>query len=464
MTQEPKTLGALLFLLLGGCSLLTGVFTPVCGDGFVQEGEACDDGNDDNTDSCVSDVDTGQICVLAICGDGVVGAGEECDDANNDDTDDCISSCSLASCGDGNIQTGVELCDDGNDDSNDGCSSVCSVEANSTCDGIPSICSRRELSQIEAGSDFNCAISAAGGGVHCWGKADKGQLGYGNNDTIGDDEFPVDAGAVVLNGPVEFISSGIEHSCGLFGGGNVACWGSDVGGILGYALGENIGDDESPDQVGFVQLGVVAAQVAVGGAHSCVITNTNGIKCWGLNGNGQLGYGNTSTIGDNELPSIINNVDIGTKLANKITLGSGHTCFLDSAKLVFCWGRGNKGQLGYGTSLQPNKDNIGDDADESAHNTVVPIGTANQLVAGDEHTCAVLVSGSVVCWGENSDGQLGLGNRNDLGDDEPASSANVVNFGGGVSVSQLSAGGAHTCALFLDGTAKCWGKNDKGQI
>ncbi len=94
-----------------------------CGDGFLQDGvEDCDDGNDDDTDECPS------TCVAASCGDGFVLDGvEECDDGNDDDDDDCLSSCVAASCGDGFVQDGVEECDDGNDDDADECRNDCTL-------------------------------------------------------------------------------------------------------------------------------------------------------------------------------------------------------------------------------------------------------------------------------------------------------------------------------------------------
>ncbi|WP_373047753.1 DUF4215 domain-containing protein [Vulgatibacter sp.] len=94
----------------------------VCGDGFVHEGvEGCDDGNDDDTDACLS------TCVLASCGDGVVQEGEACDDGNDDETDGCLSTCLEARCGDGFVQAGVEDCDDGNTSDNDACLNSCEL-------------------------------------------------------------------------------------------------------------------------------------------------------------------------------------------------------------------------------------------------------------------------------------------------------------------------------------------------
>jgi cysteine-rich repeat protein len=91
-----------------------------CGDGFVRTGvEACDDANTTNDDACTN------ICALPTCGNGVVDPGEDCDDANLDDTDACLSTCLVAFCGDGFVRAGVEACDDGNGSNTDACLTAC---------------------------------------------------------------------------------------------------------------------------------------------------------------------------------------------------------------------------------------------------------------------------------------------------------------------------------------------------
>ena len=114
---------------LDACS--NGCALTSCGDGIIQEGEECDDGNDDDSDACIN------TCLKAICGDGKVQAGvEACDDGNADDTDACVAGCQAAKCGDGLVQAGVEACDDGDDDESDECTTLCAPPA---CDdGIKS--------------------------------------------------------------------------------------------------------------------------------------------------------------------------------------------------------------------------------------------------------------------------------------------------------------------------------------
>jgi cysteine-rich repeat protein len=101
-----------------------------CGDGIVDPGEACDDGDADNTDDCT------ELCALAACGDGFIqpASAETCDDGvANDDTAACLSSCVAAKCGDGLVWAGVEACDDANADETDACTAAC--KAPSCMDG-----------------------------------------------------------------------------------------------------------------------------------------------------------------------------------------------------------------------------------------------------------------------------------------------------------------------------------------
>ena len=102
-----------------GCSNMCTV--DVCGDGTVQDGESCDDGNQADGDGCSS------ACVAEVCGDGAKQPAEECDDGNQADGDGCSSTCTLEACGDGILQGGEE-CDDGNAADGDGCSPMCTLE------------------------------------------------------------------------------------------------------------------------------------------------------------------------------------------------------------------------------------------------------------------------------------------------------------------------------------------------
>lgn len=94
---------------------------PVCGDGVVEGGELCDDGNASDSDGCTT------TCTVTSCGDGALQDSEQCDDGNASNTDACLATCVVASCGDGFVRQGVEQCDDGNASNVDACVDQCTL-------------------------------------------------------------------------------------------------------------------------------------------------------------------------------------------------------------------------------------------------------------------------------------------------------------------------------------------------
>ncbi|MEM1271581.1 MAG: T9SS type A sorting domain-containing protein [Bacteroidota bacterium] len=153
-------------------------------------------------------------------------------------------------------------------------------------------------------------------------------------------------------------------------------------------------------------------QVSPEGAKTCVLTSTNDVRCWGDGSEGLLGYGNTTSIGDDELPWTAGNVPLNVKVAY-IASGRLHTCVLTVDDTVHCWGDGSRGQLGYG-----NTDTIGDDEPASSVGPVNIGEPVAQLSAGPIHNCVLTASGKVRCWGEGMFGQLGYGNVDRIGDSE----------------------------------------------
>ena len=144
---------------------------PVCGDGIVDPGEQCDDGNDVNDDACRND------CTIPVCGDGMVDPGEQCDDGNDINDDACRNDCTIPVCGDGMVDPG-EQCDDGNDVNDDGCRNDCTIPV---CgDGMVD-----PGEQCDDGNDVNddgcrndCTIPVCGDGMVDPGE----QCDDGNND------------------------------------------------------------------------------------------------------------------------------------------------------------------------------------------------------------------------------------------------------------------------------------------
>jgi alpha-tubulin suppressor-like RCC1 family protein len=160
---------------------------------------------------------------------------------------------------------------------------------------------------------------------------------------------------VEVGGVVTQVVTGMLHTCALLEGGRVRCWGASSYGQLGYGTTESIGDDETPASAGDVQVGGVVKQLAAGAFATCALLENGHVRCWGDGEMGELGYGNLSNIGDDELPSAAGDVDVGG-LVTHLDMGFLHVCATLESGAVRCWGRGATAALGYG-----NLKNIGDD-------------------------------------------------------------------------------------------------------
>lgn len=308
--------------------------------------------------------------------------------------------------------------------------------------------------QVVAGGEHSCAL-LTGGGVRCWGRGTNGRLGTGSTASIGDDEPPSALPPVALGAPAKQIVAGSAHTCALLHDGSVSCWGSGSVGRLGYGNSADVGDNETPAAVGRVDLGAPVTALAAGQLHTCALLDSGNVRCWGLGQFGRLGTGNTQTIGDDEAPRGGANAAVGAR-ALALAAGSAHTCVLLETGTVRCFGYGHYGQLGTG-----NRNSIGDDELPSSVGQVPLAQRAIQLTCGNEHSCALLDNGSVRCWGYGLDGQLGLGNPQNIGDDELPDGSDPIQLGGYAWA--VSAGGRHTCAL-LTTEVRCFGLGTLGRL
>ena len=180
--------------------------------------------------------------------------------------------------------------------------------------------------------------------------------------------------------------------------------------------------------------------LTAGASHTCALLREGLVRCWGDNSVGQLGLGTTANL-SGQPPYKNGLVPLGAA-AVALTAGDSHTCALMANQSVRCWGANADGQLGLG-----NTNTIGDDEVPDATHAAVPLGAkATAVAAGGNDTCAILQDGSLRCWGLNDYGQLGLGNTNTIGDDEVPSAA-VAEVSLGDATAAVAAGGEHTCAL-----------------
>jgi len=287
------------------------------------------------------------------------------------------------------------------------------------------------VAAITAGRYHTCALTSSGG-VKCWGYNAPGQLGDG---TTIDHLTPVNV--VGLSSGVTAVTTGDTNTCALTNGG-VKCWGREFDEFGGST------DHSTPFNVSGLSNGVIA--ITTGAYHTCALISSGGVKCWGWNVLGQLGDGTTTS---HSTPVDVVGLSSGVTAITAGSFGwpSPHTCALISGGGVKCWGRNDNGQLGDGTTID--------------RRTPVDVNSLNGGVsainAGGPHTCILINGGSVKCWGNNSDGQLGDGTTTNHN-----TPVDVVGLSGGVSA--ISAGGSHTCTLTNSGAVKCWGRNDNGQL
>ena len=414
------------------------------------------------------------MCVSTTCGDGILDPQEECDDGDAFDGDGCDSDCTrteilklalggLHTCA--LIEGGRVRCWGSNGTGQIGLGAPGNIgddELASAAVDLP----LPAVVDLIAGGAHTCAI-LENGDLRCWGFNTSGQLGLGNTAAVfalGDDETIDNGTTTELGGPVQDVGMGVVQTCAAVEGA-LRCFGGGVYGQLGINGVQNVGDDELPLSIDPVQLGAEAMALAVAGSHGCALTATGAVRCWGRADSGQLGYGNAQNIGDNEHPLVAGEVMVipptqppGTSIVD-IGAGLAHTCVLLSSEQVLCWGANSNGELGQG-----NNQAWGNDPGETP-SALMPIqlnGSVTQLAVGYQHNCALLDNGDVRCWGIGAGGQLGYANDNNLGDDELVIDEDPVEIGGPALA--IYAGGAHSCAIRDDFEVLCWGSNDFGQL
>jgi alpha-tubulin suppressor-like RCC1 family protein len=298
-----------------------------------------------------------------------------------------------------------------------------------------------------------CALTT-GGAVACWGSNSSGQLG--NNSTT-DSHVPVRVvgvgGTGFLSG-VMAIAGGNEQTCAVTAAGAAYCW----GGIYGDIGNNSTESSNVPFQVvgvggtGFLSRVTV---VAAGAEHICAATSDGSVYCWGNNFTGQLGNNSTTTTESN-VPVQVLGVGATGVLSGVAAIAAGvdHTCALTTTGTVYCWGNNSGSQLGNNSTIQSN-----------VPVQVLGVGGIGLLSgiaaisAGADYNCALTTDGAVYCWGDNK-----IGINSTESSNVPVQVVGVGGTGLLSGVTAITAGGSHTCALTTEGAIDCWGNNTDGQL
>jgi len=248
---------------------------------------------------------------------------------------------------------------------------------------------------LAAGDDFSCA-TLADGRVFCWGAGGRGQLGTGDRS---DRSAP--ATAVALPGKARDLAAGAHHACARLENQTVACWGANEAGQLG------LGDEDDRPRPAVVPLGSARAlAIASRLGATCLLLDDHSLTCWGQNASGQLGLGDT---GDRGAPPAAT-IDLGTaRQASAIAVGGSFACALLDTRQAKCWGDNRMNQLGSPLRGSAYGDGPNEMGDFLAAAVQGGGRTVTALAAGRAHTCALLDTGDVRCWGDNGQGQLGVG-------------------------------------------------------
>jgi alpha-tubulin suppressor-like RCC1 family protein len=229
-----------------------------------------------------------------------------------------------------------------------------------------------------------------------------------------------------------------EHTCAATSGAAVWCWGSNNGGVLGN------GTTNLPEAGAGVPVTVPglsgATAVISGQTYSCALLSNGTVECWGQTYTGQNGLS----------PAVVPGLSGGVQSisgSDGRNINSENACAQLADGTVKCWGVNTWGELGDGTTT-------------TSQTAVVVKGVsgASAIAAGGTHSCAVVAGGAVQCWGDNSQGELGVGI---LGKPDAGAPMNVSGLTGAIAV---SAGQYFSCAILSSGEVDCWGQNSFGQL
>ncbi len=295
----------------------------------------------------------------------------------------------------------------------------------------------RTAVKIAAGERHTCAL-LDNGTVWCWGYNGSNELGSGGGTQANPVQVPLGLGVTASD-----VFAGGRVSCALTSDNRLTCWGQNHKGQIGNGTTQ-VNGGVAPTAVSNIPTSFVPSQVDPGGRHVCAAATSGAVWCWGDDDRHQLGTAADGAIAVN----VPGQADTVTNAASVAT-GLEYSCAVGADNTVACWGRNQLGQLGRG-SVTPAT---------SAAPTAVTVGApVAKVAAGKAFACALTTAGAVWCWGDNVAGQVGDANAA-----SPRTSAVQVSGLGGRAV-DVVAGGSHACAVLSTGDVRCWGDNSFGQL
>lgn len=283
--------------------------------------------------------------------------------------------------------------------------------------------------ELSVGGNHSCFFDARPS-LWCFGRNDHGQLG---DVSFSDSNVPVRVRTVSDIPPAQ-VAAGHSHTCyfGTRSGGDgaVACWGEGT-----FRQNGHNADLAAPRAVAGVSTDVM--EVAAGGSHTCALTRSGEVQCWGNNGDGQLGGGSAGPA--TASPTSVSGLTDATALG----IGASSSYVIRSGGSASGWGRNRHWQIG--TSMTGN-----------AFPSPVPVAIsgATEITGGSSHGCAIAAAGAM-CWGVNN---------GTVGDGTIQNRQLPTAVSGGNRFVTLAAGDVHSCALDADGVVWCWGRNGAGQL
>ena len=310
--------------------------------------------------------------------------------------------------------------------------------------------------RLGLGEQHTC-FATDGGAVLCWGADDHGQLG--DRDIARDDTCALPCRLspgpeVVGIADARGLVGGLNHGCAVSAADQLYCWGANFWGQVGD---ETVVDRDTP-----VMVLDNVRQVSSVEEHTCALNTTGTLTCWGKNDLGQVGAPIVVRAHppDRDLPfEATPQLVTGLGGLIQVAVGRQHTCALAATGVVRCWGRGDRGALGDGSTDHGTRCHFdGDGAEVDCATSPVLVQDLNdavQLAAGFRHNCALRRNGTVVCWGDNDMHQIAA-----AGDFFAAPTP----IPGLDRVAAIALGSNHACAQLESGAVQCWGSNSWGQI